>query len=347
MTTPENKSGVGGTSENPVSSENPEVPAAVVASGLTPEYQGVDDDGDRRKRRLLLLLLLVLLLCLCCVGTLAVRYLLKPQPIAELIPANQNINYPPTYKYSIDKVDRPIGVAVSPDNQRIYVAESGGERLVKMFDRNGTLIKDFAPAGTTKSTREPRYLAVDAKGRVFLVDQLANAIQIFDADGNYLDAILGQDMTITKFLGTNIPKGMPAGTTFHYDGVNQLVYYTLPGGTEQNLKYTPTKGLDWSPLGIRFNKNGDLMYSDITTSKNSIHIIPVDALNGSLKDFNPNIASFAHLGRAAGSLIFHKWLLMTARANSMYQMAIITGSLSGLRICNTKQNLVLDREMAA
>ena len=38
---------------------------------------------------------------------------------------------------SVNDVDEPTGVAVSPDGQRIYVAESGGERLIKMFDRDG------------------------------------------------------------------------------------------------------------------------------------------------------------------------------------------------------------------
>ncbi len=157
MTTPDPES-LPPVDPQPAPAVDPEVQQAV--------YEQVQDE---RKRRLLLFLLLLLLLMLACVGYFFFRYLTRPQPLPEMLPdaISQNIYYPPTYQFSIPDVNRPIGVAVSPDGQRIYVTESEGERSIKMFDRDGNLVLSFSPPGTNPNTRDLAYLAVDATGRVY------------------------------------------------------------------------------------------------------------------------------------------------------------------------------------
>lgn len=262
------------------------------------------EEKDQRKRRLYLLLLLLLLLLCCCISYFFVRYLLKPQPLPQMVPVVNNvINYPPTYKFSIVGVDRPVGVAASPDNQRLYVAESGGAHLIKMFDRSGNLIGSFSPYGTTDADREPIYLAVDPGGRVYVVDRYNNAIDLFDANGNYLDAIIAPDMTLTKFLATQIPGGVPSGTKFSYDGVNLLVSYQLPGQSVKKVKFTPPSA-NWAPVGIRFDTKGDLIYTDITKDFHSVHIIPAADVSGSWLTFNPQVQEFGSQGKDPGQLQF-------------------------------------------
>ena len=270
--------------------QNPEPP--------TTEEDLREEQLDERRRRLLLLVLLLLLLLCCCVGFFILRYLNKPQPLPDLLPApiSQNINYAPSYKFMITGVNKPVGVAHSPDEQRIYVAESGGERLIKIFDRAGNLIKSFAPPGTDPSNREPKYLAVSADGRVFLVERTSNAIDVFDPDGNFIDAIIAQDMTLTKFLAQNLTGGLPAETIItHYEGINRVLSYQVPGQAEQNVTI-PLNAAPWAPLGIRFDSKGDLIYTDITTDQHSVHIIPAAAINGSFIDFNPQVISFGVSG---------------------------------------------------
>lgn len=89
---------------------------------------------EEKKRRKLLFLLVLLLLLLCCVGYFFVSYLLKPRPIPEMLPevVSEVVSYPPTYRLSFP-ADAPVGVAVSPDGQRIYVVKSAGERLIKIL----------------------------------------------------------------------------------------------------------------------------------------------------------------------------------------------------------------------
>ncbi len=287
---------------------------------IDPEIKPVSadpDENESRKRRWLLLLLLLLLLLCCCVGYFFINYLRNPQPLPEMLPEpiGNAINYPPTYKFSINNVDRPVGVAVSPDGQRIYVAESGGERLVKMFDRDGNLIKSFFPTGTTKSTRNPRYIAVDPQGRVYLVDRLNNVIHLFDADGNYLDIILSANMTATKLLADNISGGAPAGTTFSYEGINRILTYQAPGQSPKQIKVPEDTQAAWNPLGIRFDQQGDLLYSDLTGGAHSIHIIPAADLSGSWTAFNPQIKQFGVQGKDPGQFEFPQVAVRDSKGN--------------------------------
>jgi len=313
MTPPDIEPEAGQTPAEPTPPETPESPAPTE----TPETVEVEeDDADRRKRRLLLLLLLLLLLCLCCAGGLFLRYLLKPEPLPALLPTQVAACYAPTYKFSITNVDGPVAVAVSPDDQRIYVAESNGDRLVKMFDRNGNLITSFAPPGTDKANREPKYMAVGPDGRVYLADRTSAAIDIYDADGKFIDAIIGQHLTLTKFLTGQIGT-LPAGTLItHYEGINKILSYQLPGEQVQDVKVTLSDAdLPWSPLGLRFDTSGNLIYTDTTEDLHSVHIIPASALSGDLAAFNPEIKQFGSQGNKKDQFDFPQTVSLDGKGN--------------------------------
>ncbi|MEN8172565.1 MAG: hypothetical protein ABFS03_06745, partial [Chloroflexota bacterium] len=116
-------------------------------------------EENRRKR--LLLILLLLLLLVGCVGGLFLRYIKDPAPLPDLLPGpiGEVVNYPPHYLFSFYGLDQPVGVAVSPSGDRVYVSESGGERTIKIFDSAGNLLDDFVPPGTVPPQRSPVYLA--------------------------------------------------------------------------------------------------------------------------------------------------------------------------------------------
>ena len=262
---------------------------------LAPEEK---EEQDERKRRLLLLLLLLLLVCLCCVCGIIGRYLLKPQPLPDMIlPTQASVCYPPSYQFSITGVDEPVAVALSPDGERIYAAESAGNRLVKVFDRDGNFITSFAPPGTDKANREPKYMAIDANGRIYLVDRTSKAIDIYDADGKFIDAIIGQKMTLTKYLTQKIGE-LPDGTTItHYEGIYQTLFYRLPGQATKSIKVELSEeNYPFSPLGLRFDAEGNLIYTETTATVHSVRIIPAADLNGDLTAFNPAITFFGSQG---------------------------------------------------
>ena len=178
------------------------------------QHETSEEQEEKRRKRLILLLALLLLL-LCCIGSLFARYINEPAPLPDLLPApiRDNVAYPPHYLFSIYGVDQPVGVAVSPSGDRIYVSEMGGERTIKIFDSNGILLDDFEPPGTSVPERSPVYLAVDVQGRVFVPDRHQHAIFVFDRDGNYLNSILGPGLTLSEYISKHVG-GLPEGSTF-------------------------------------------------------------------------------------------------------------------------------------
>lgn len=259
-----------------------------------------EQEESRRKRLLVLFLLLLLLLC-CAIG-MFLRYLSNPAPLPEIIAPQVNINYPPHYLFSIYGVDQPVGVAVSSDGSRIYVSETGGERLIKIFDRDSNLLGSFAPPGTEIDDRSPVYIAVDASGRVFVADRIQNAIFIYDADGNFIDSILGPDMTLSKYLDQHLGGLLPEGTTYYYNTRKGMVNLTQPDETEEQALPAPNL-TSWDPLGVRFDQDGNLLVTVVTDQ--SVRIFRANTLRPDmLVNFSGQVKTFGSYGQGTGQFQF-------------------------------------------
>jgi DNA-binding beta-propeller fold protein YncE len=271
------------------------------------------EETEERKRRTLLLVLLLLLLALCAAGCLFLRYILKPAPITDIIPVVPVQGIPPAYVKMITGVDGPVGVAVSPDSQRIYVAEGAGERLVKAFDRDGNFLFSFAPPGTNKSNRNPTYLAVDQSGRIFLSERYNHVIDIFDANGNFIDAIIDRDMTLTKFISENTSGILPPGSIFYFDNISKQVIYQLPGGVLKAI--TGPERNFWSPMGLRFGENGDLLITNNPAGQHEVLIFPAGSFSGDLSNFNPQFKEFGKEGKENGQFSFPNNVVRDSKGN--------------------------------
>ncbi len=85
--------------------------------------------------------------------------------------------------------DRPSGVTVAPSGE-IFVTdgEASNDRLVK-FSAEGRYLLEWGTSGSGPGQFDnPHDVAVDARGRVFVADRGNSRIQIFDANGGFLDA---------------------------------------------------------------------------------------------------------------------------------------------------------------
>ncbi len=270
---------------------------------------GVADDEARRRKRLLAVLL-ALALALCGVVYLFVRYLNRPEPLPELLPVPVEVNYPPHFLFAFYDVNGPLGIALSPDGQRVYVTESEGDRLIKVFDTEGNLLRAFAPPRTTAAERAPVYIAVDARGRVFVTDRLQHAIFVFDAEGNYLDSILGPDLTLSEYIAKHTGQ-VPEPGAFAYDLFEDEVYYRTADGDERTLP-RPDEPV-WAPLGVAFDPAGRLIVTDVTRGQHRVLVFPAEVMaQTDWSDFEPQVLAFGTFGEAEDQLQFPNMALVDA-----------------------------------
>lgn len=189
----------------------------------------------RRIRRFFLLLtVLVLFVAVLSTAAVAGFYLTTRRPVNEL-PAVELVTkaIPPRRLFSFVAA-QPIGVAVSPDGQQIYVAEGGGDRLIKAFDRQGQLLGQAAPPDSKPGTRKPSLLSVDAEGRLYVTDRLRASVYTYDAN-------LQWQGDWSPSLATQMGGWLPNGVSVGLDG---RIYVTEIGQDEHSvLVFTPDGSL--------------------------------------------------------------------------------------------------------
>lgn len=139
------------------------------------------EDRRRRRKRILLALLAVLLLL---VGIVIGWYLWTRKPLSEL-PGLANDKMP-HYVSSFYGVSSPIGVAVSPAGDRVYVTEGDGTKLVRVYDRTGQQLGTLQPPKATGAGSQPVYVAVDPiTSDVYVSDRPKQTVYVYDAKGAY------------------------------------------------------------------------------------------------------------------------------------------------------------------
>ena len=89
--------------------------------------------------------------------------------------------------------NRPTFLAWAPDGS-LYVSDGYTNTRVAKFDKDGTFVKAWGQKGTPPNDTRPGYfntvhgIGVDpATGRVFVNDRNNRRVQVFDADGTFLD----------------------------------------------------------------------------------------------------------------------------------------------------------------
>jgi DNA-binding beta-propeller fold protein YncE len=257
------------------------LPVAPVVDGK-PVAEGTREEEKRRRRKKALLLLLLLGL-LAMLVTIAIWYLIFRQPInpLPLIPETQI----PGYSTAIYGAQRPAGVAVSPSGDRIYVAQSAGDRTGIVFDAAGNKIGMMAPPESTGTQHVPVYVAVDPlTGEVYLSDRLAGAIYIYDRDGAY-------QRTFT--LAEPRPGWQPLGLAFDAKG---YLYVTDPSGPFQKVLVIDRTATVVRTLG----ENDKLSFPNGVAVDGAGNVYVSDSNGGRLLVFGADGRIRAQVGRGSG-----------------------------------------------
>ncbi len=135
-------------------------------------------------------LLIILLLLLALLGYATYYFTVnKRLPIPR--PAGpEEVVKPPVYLYSIvgqgdSALERPVGVAVSPDN-KVYVVDFGNKQ-VRVFERRGAYLFSFDKVddGRLTALSRPVHLAISPAGELWVTDRRARALYVFKLDGTF------------------------------------------------------------------------------------------------------------------------------------------------------------------
>jgi DNA-binding beta-propeller fold protein YncE len=195
----------------------------------------------------------------------------------------------PHYVSDIYGVDQPMGVAVSPSGERVYVTESEGPRLVRVYDGSGHQIGTLKPSGANEAWRLPVYVAVSPKTEdVFVSDRLRQDIDVYSPTGKYLRSI--------RPAGRLGKGAQPLGLAFGPEGD---LYMTDVGGPKRDhrvlvlggangepLRRIGSSGMFWFPNGLALDSKGDLYVADSN--------------DGRLEIFNPAGKPAASIERGVG-----------------------------------------------
>lgn len=195
---------------------DPEAPSE--PPGTEPPAQ--EEQEDKRRRKLLWWLVFLLALLLI-IGAIFLWYGRTRKPLQDLVPG-VDLNKVPHYELSIYGVEKPTGVAVTPDGDRVYVTDTGELSKVVVFDADGKKVGTLTPPSANKGSHLPLYVAINpVTDDVYVTDRLYNAIYVYDASGKYLETFDPGDEVGKEF--------QPLGLAFGPDG---SLYVTDVRGTK-------------------------------------------------------------------------------------------------------------------
>jgi tripartite motif-containing protein 71 len=209
--------------------------------------------GLTRRQRLQALIAAVIAALVIVLGILA-WYLIFRKPITDL--PGLNIEVSPVYSYSVSGVERPLGIAIDEEHNRVYVTQSDGARTVKVFDASGNPLGELQPPDDGFS-HTSTYVAVDPKTKnVYVTDRGANQLYVYSADGKYLRTVMPDTV---KGWG-------PLGITFDKEG---LLYVGDANASPQVIWVLKTNGQVVRKFGQPENisyPNGLAVYADGTVA---------------------------------------------------------------------------------
>lgn len=231
-------------------------------------------------RRGLLVLMLVLIVALVVLVWLLLLLAKDSPPVHDAsmgLRALRVINGPGTGDKPF--FDGPMGAAFGKYG-RIYVADTGNNRIV-VFGSGGEYLFQFGALGVGKPDPKGRYswkpgllnyptdVAVDEGGNVHVADFRNNQIQVFDADGHYLNAFPDRNRRIGQGSFGADGKGIAVtsltakgGRVYATDRYQVMVFDNDGRLIEQFGKAGPGAGDLDHPNGIAVRADSTLVVSD-------------------------------------------------------------------------------------
>jgi DNA-binding beta-propeller fold protein YncE len=234
-----------------------------------------------RKKKIAAVVVLLLI-----VAALFGWYWFNRKPFTEL--PGLSVAKVPHYQFSIYGTTKPLGVAVTPSGDRIYVTEAAGDRLVRAYDNEGKPAGILKPPASTGAAHTPVYVAINpATNDVYVSDRLTSSVYIYDEKGTYLRTFAPRG----DLGGGWAPLGLAfdaKGSLYATDvsGKSHRVLVFAPDGTLVRSMSAPGPTLLTFPNGLVVDRYGNVQVADSN--------------NGRLVVFDPAGKMLAAINRGVG-----------------------------------------------
>jgi DNA-binding beta-propeller fold protein YncE len=236
---------------------------------------------ERRRRRKIIALLILLASLIGLIG-LAIWYLLFRQPVPiPGIPQTQV----PHFNVAFDGLERPMGVAVTPTGDRMYVSQTENSRVAVVLDGSGNKLSEMLPPVSTGSEHTPVYVARDpVTGEVYVSDRSTGAIYIYDPTGAYQRQFQP---------AVERPGWAPLGVAF--DKAGNLYATDLGTAPQQVVEFDRTGN-----VLVVFGANDGLSFPNGVAIDDAGYVYVTDSNNGRLLVYDPTGKLSGQVGRGAG-----------------------------------------------
>ncbi|MEI6624059.1 MAG: hypothetical protein WCP28_19375 [Actinomycetes bacterium] len=254
--------------QSSVAVADPEVPA---------EIGSPEDDRNVKKAALIILGAIALILLLVFLWYLFFR---KPLQLPGM-----GDNRIPSFSANFYGSNAPMGVAVDPAADRVYVTSSAGTADTGVFDRNGQQLGALAPPDT-KTAHVPVYVAVNpTNSDVYVTDRSTREIYIYDNTG--------------QFLRTYAPAGdlkktwQPLAVAFDKDG---NLYISDVNDPQKILEF----GADGNVIR-EIGTPGMTTFANAIAIDDAKNVIVSDSNNGRVLFFAPDNTLITQINRGSGA----------------------------------------------
>ena len=224
---------------------------------------------------------------------------------------------------------KPYGVAVF--HGRVYVSDTA-QRSVAVFDIPGQRFFRIGDDDDRGKLVTPIGLDVDGQGNLYVVDNSAKVVQVYDADGKYLRTLAGDAKWFER----------PSGIAVDAQGSRIYVVDTGGVGSEQHQVrvFDAQTGKHLLDIGKRGTGPGELnLPRDVTIGQGGLLYV-VDGGNFRVQVYRPDgtfVNTFGGIGRQGGQFSRPKEAAVDPQGN----IYIVDSAFGNFQIFNPEGQLLL------